>query len=77
VVSGEFDVLTFASPSAATNFGTLFHGEELRAASGRTRIAVIGPSTAEAVRALGLGVDIIAGESTARGLVRSIDEYYN
>ena len=76
VVSGEFDVVTFASPSAAANFGTLFHAEELRAASGRTRIAVIGPSTADAVRALGLGVDIIARESTAGGLVRSIDEFY-
>jgi uroporphyrinogen III methyltransferase / synthase len=77
VVSGEFDVVTFASPSAAANFGTLFHAEELRAASGRTRIAVIGPSTADAVRALGLAVDIIAPESTACALVRSIDEYYS
>lgn len=76
VVSGEFDVVTFASPSAAVNFGTLFRPEELRAASGHVRFAVIGPSTADAVRALGLGVDIIARESTAGGLVRSIDEFY-
>jgi uroporphyrinogen-III synthase len=77
VLSGEFDVLTFASPSSAVNFGTLFNAQELRAASGRSRIAVIGPSTADAVRALGLQADIIARESTASGLVRSIDESYS
>ena len=77
VVSGEFDVVTFASPSAAANFCALFQPEELRCAADRVRIAVIGPSTADAVRALGLDVDIIARESTACGLVRSIDEYYS
>jgi uroporphyrinogen-III synthase/uroporphyrinogen III methyltransferase/synthase len=76
VVSGEFDVVTFASPSAAVNFSTLFGAEELREAAGNARIAVIGPSTGDAVRGLGLRVDIIARESTACGLVRSIDEFY-
>ena len=76
VLAREFDVVTFASPSAAANFGALFREDELRAAAGSARIAVIGPSTADAVRALGLGVDIIARESTACGLVQSIDEYY-
>jgi uroporphyrinogen-III synthase/uroporphyrinogen III methyltransferase/synthase len=77
VLSGEFDVLTFASPSAAVNFGTLFRAEELRAVPDHARIAVIGPSTADAVRVLGLEADIVARESTARGLVHSIDEYYH
>jgi uroporphyrinogen-III synthase len=77
VVTGEFDVVTFASPSAAANFCALFRPEELRAAADHARIAVIGPSTADAVRALGLDVDIIARESTARDLVRCIDEYYS
>jgi uroporphyrinogen-III synthase/uroporphyrinogen III methyltransferase/synthase len=77
VLSGEFDVLTFASPSAAVNFGTLFRAEELRAVPDHARIAVIGPSTADAVRVLGLEADIVARESTARGLVLSIDEYYH
>ena len=77
VLSGEFDVLTFASPSAAVNFGTLFRAEELRAVRDHARIAVIGPSTADAVRGLGLEADIVARESTARGLVLCIDEYYH
>jgi uroporphyrinogen-III synthase len=77
VLSGEFDVLTFASPSAAVNFGTLFRAEELSAVPDHARIAVIGPSTADAVRVLGLEADIIARESTARALVGRIDEYYS
>jgi uroporphyrinogen III methyltransferase/synthase len=76
VLSGEFDVVTFASPSAAVNFGTLFRAEELSAVPDHARIAVIGPTTADAVRGLGLPVDIIARESTARGLIRSIEEFY-
>jgi len=77
VLAGEFDVVTFASPSAAVNFGALFLAAELSAAADHARIAVIGPSTADAVRGLGLPVDIIARESTARGLVLSIEEFYS
>jgi uroporphyrinogen-III synthase len=76
VLGGEFDVVTFASPSSATHFSSLFTPGELDAVARRARIAVIGPSTAEAARGLGLTVDIIAEESTAGGLVRSIEEYY-
>jgi len=76
VLSGEFDVVTFASPSSAVNFGTLFRPDELASAADHARFAVIGPSTADAVRALGLPVDMIARESTATGLVRCIEEFY-
>lgn len=77
VLSGEFDVVTFASPSSAVNFGSLFRADELSAVPDNARIAVIGPTTADAVRALGLPVDIIARESSARGLVGCIDEFYS
>jgi len=76
VLSGEFDVVTFASPSAAANFGSLFSAEELARVAGRARIAVIGPTTARAVRQIGLTVDAVARESTARGLVGAIEELY-
>jgi uroporphyrinogen III methyltransferase/synthase len=77
VLSGEFDVVTFASPSSAANFGSLFRADELSAVPDNARIAVIGPTTADAVRALGLPVDIIARESSARGLVGCIEEFYS
>ena len=76
VLSGEFDVVTFASPSAASNFGALFRADELGAVPDHARVAVIGPTTADAARALGLPPDIIARESTSGGLVRSIEEFY-
>jgi uroporphyrinogen-III synthase len=76
VLSGEFDVVTFASPSAAANFGALFRAGELSAVPDHARIAVIGPTTADAARALGLPPDIIARESSAGGLVRGIEEFY-
>ncbi len=77
VLSGEFDVVTFASPSAAANFGSLFRAEELAAVPEHARIAVIGPTTADAVRELGLTADIVARESTARGLVAAIEEFFS
>jgi uroporphyrinogen-III synthase len=77
VLSGEFDVLTFASPSAAANFAALFAPGDLPAVPGHAKIAVIGPSTADAVRGLGLPPDIIARESTGTGLIRSIEEFYS
>jgi len=76
VLSGEFDVLTFASPSAAEGFRSLFSPQDLSAVPEHAKIAVIGPTTADAVGACGLPVDIIARESTARGLVQAIDDYY-
>jgi uroporphyrinogen-III synthase len=77
VLAGEFDVVTFASPSSAANFGSLFGPDTLGAVADNAKIAVIGPTTADAVRALGLPVDIIARESSARGLVACIDEFFS
>ena len=77
VLSGEFDVLTFASPSAAENFAALFRPEELAGVPDRAKIAVIGPTTADAVRRLGLPADIIARDSTGAGLIRSIEVFYS
>lgn len=76
VLGGEFDVVTFASPSAAKNFCSLFVPRDLSAVPDHARIAVIGPTTADAVRGLGLPVDIVARESTAAGFARSIDEFF-
>jgi len=77
VLGGEFDVVSFASPSAASNFCSLFAPHGLSSVPDHARIAVIGPTTADAVRSLGLPVDIVARESTAQGLARSIDEFFS
>jgi uroporphyrinogen-III synthase/uroporphyrinogen III methyltransferase/synthase len=76
VLAGEFDVLTFASPSAAANFAALCGREALAGVSAHAKIAVIGETTADAVRNAGLPVDIVAPEATASGLVRGIEAYF-
>jgi uroporphyrinogen III methyltransferase/synthase len=77
VRGGEFDVIAFASPSGAENFASLCGVSAAAPLPAKTKCAAIGTTTADALRALGLGVDILAGESTGPGLVRSIDEYYS
>lgn len=74
---GQIDVVTFASPSAAQNFVKMLSEEEVAHIHQRTKIAVIGPSTAEAVRSLGLALDIVATTSTARGLVEAITDHFD
>lgn len=71
ILGGEIDVITFASPSAVNNFAALFTREELLTLATRTAVAVIGPTTEEAVRDAGLPVNAVASEPTGVGLVHA------
>ncbi len=73
---GIIDVITFASPSAAEGFTALVPEFRHDASPRRPKVAVIGPVTAEAVRSLGMRVDIVAATSTVMGLVDAIDDYF-
>ncbi len=73
---GEIDVVTFASPSAVGNFLAILGPDLHILTDGGTRVAVIGPTTAEAARQAGVPVSIVAAESTGLGLVRSIAEHF-
>ncbi|MDP2210124.1 MAG: uroporphyrinogen-III C-methyltransferase [Candidatus Aquicultor sp.] len=74
LVKGAIDIATFTSPSTIDNFAKLV-GPDLHQLIDGLAIAVIGPVTAEAVKKLGLNVDIIAGEYTVPGLVEAIVEH--
>jgi hydroxymethylbilane synthase len=63
------DVVTFTSSSAVRHFVDAMGGRSL---AGATRVACIGPITAGTARELGLRVDIIAEEYTARGLADAL-----
>jgi len=76
ISQGEIDVVTFASPSAVNSFAGAIPSGAPSDILARTRVAVIGPSTAEAVRAVGREPSIIASESTARGLADAIADYF-
>lgn len=70
LLAGEIDIVTLTSASTARNLAALV-GQPERL--GRTRIACIGPITAEAARAAGLRVDIIAEEYSIPGLVAALE----
>ena len=71
---GEIDVATFASSSAVRNLVAMLDGdiEPLR----QVLIAAIGPVTADAVRAAGLSVGVMAESHTIEGLVESLVEHF-
>ncbi len=68
--AGEIDAATFASSSAVRNLVEMLGGDlsPLR----DVFIAAIGPVTAEAVRAAGLDVGVMADEYTIEGLVAAL-----
>jgi uroporphyrinogen-III synthase len=76
IFKGDIDVVSFASPSAVENFVRMMSRLSLTALRNHARIAVIGPTTRDAVERLGGTVDIVARESTARGLVKAMEKYY-
>jgi uroporphyrinogen III methyltransferase/synthase len=68
--SGEIQVVSFASSSAARNLVEAVGAQAIS----RARVVCIGPATAEAARELGLKVDSAAKEHTIVGLVRAVAE---
>jgi uroporphyrinogen-III synthase len=73
---GAIDVITFASPSAVRNFAALLPGSTLASRPGRSLLAAIGPTTAAEVRLCGVEPDIIARESSSRGLAEAVATHY-
>lgn len=66
------DVVTFTSPSTARSFFSLVDKARLEPAL----IACIGPTTADAVTALGYRVDLVADLHTVQGMVDALQGYY-
>ena len=73
--SGDIDVLTFTSSSTVKNFLELT-GKSLLKEIKKTRIACIGPITAETAKDAGLTVDILPKEYTVPALLEAIEDYY-
>jgi uroporphyrinogen III methyltransferase/synthase len=66
----SIDIITFTSSSTVKSFINLLNGE-IDLLQG-TKIATIGPITAETAQKLGLKVDIVARDYTILGLVKAI-----
>ena len=77
LLRGEIDVVSFASPSAAVNFVKLFSLEKIASIDKKTKFAVVGSTTADAVRKVGMHPDIIARQATIAGLLDAIEDYFD
>ena len=72
--SGEIDCVTFTASSTVENFVGAFGAEEAADLLTKTRVACIGPITADTARKRGLGVDAEADEYTIPGLVEVVTD---
>lgn len=70
------DVVTFASPSAVRRFMEIIDRHRSFGEKRHALVAVIGPTTADAVVSEGLVPDIVATPATAEGLAIAIEQYY-
>ncbi len=71
--SGEVDCVTFTASSTVENFVRAF-GEEAAGLLAKTRVACIGPITADTARKRDIRVDAEAAEYTIPGLVEAVSE---
>jgi uroporphyrinogen III methyltransferase/synthase len=69
------DVLTFTSPSTVREVAAAL-GEHADAVAEGFTVACIGPVTADAARALGWPVHVVATEYTARGLIDALSAHF-
>jgi len=77
LASGAVDAITLTSGSTANNLVRRLQSEGADAQSLQAVcLACIGPSTAQAVEALGLRADVVATEHTLAGLVQALEAYY-
>ncbi|MEN6389774.1 MAG: uroporphyrinogen-III C-methyltransferase [Syntrophomonas sp.] len=72
VLDGDMDYLTFTSSSTVHNFVKIVGSEYIPRINARTRVACIGPVTAETAEGLGFNVRIMAREYTIDGLLEAI-----
>jgi uroporphyrinogen III methyltransferase/synthase len=72
VLSGGVDFAAFTSPSTIRSLATVVSDHELQRSLESVKIACIGPVTADAVKELGLRVEVVARNHTIGALVEAI-----
>ncbi len=74
LLSNQIDVITFTSSSTVTSLMSVL--KEAKSLPNNTRVACIGPKTADTAARAGLKVDIVAKQHTIPSLVAAIEEYF-
>ena len=77
IINSEIDMVTFTSSSTVTNFVGMFDQHRPDVFLAKVGIAVIGPSTAEAVKRCGLKVDVMPSEASVEALAQEIVRFYD
>jgi uroporphyrinogen-III synthase len=72
VFDGGVDLVTFTSPSTVRNLAQVLEAGELGRFLRNAKVACIGPVTVEAVKEMGIHVDIVARHHTVDSLVEAI-----
>lgn len=76
LLQGQIDVVTFTSASAVRGFTRIYGAEQAADLLKNTVVAVIGPTTADATRQLGIPVTIQPPTYTVQALVDAIMAHY-
>jgi len=76
LLEGQIDVVTFTSGSAVRGFARVYGAEQAADLLKHTVVAVIGPTTADAARQLGIPVNVQPATSTIPALVEAIVAHY-
>jgi uroporphyrinogen III methyltransferase/synthase len=76
LLEGQIDVVTFTSGSAVRGFARIYGAEPAADLLKHTVVAVIGPTTADAARQLGIPVNVQPVAATIPALVDAIVAHY-
>jgi uroporphyrinogen III methyltransferase/synthase len=74
--AGRIDCVTFTASSTVENFAHAFGAEEVARLLSGTRVACIGPVTADTARGHGIRVDVEAREYTIPGLIEAVVDHF-
>jgi uroporphyrinogen III methyltransferase/synthase len=74
--AGEIDCVTFTASSTVENFVVAFGGEETAGLLAGTKVACIGPITADTARKYGVLIDAEAEEYTIPGLANTVVDLF-
>jgi uroporphyrinogen-III synthase len=76
IVDTAADAVLFFSPSAVQHFAELLGGAQLRALGDKLAITAVGPVTANALRETGVQRMVLAGDTSAAGVIEALEKHF-
>jgi uroporphyrinogen III methyltransferase/synthase len=76
IVNGEVEAILFFSPTAVEHFVGVVSNEKLRDLQNRLAITAVGPITANALRQSGVDSLLVAEDTTADAVIRTLQKHF-